>query len=64
MFQLVAMCDESAHQAPSVPFTVEQAHTVMQYHVACRAKRCPRKDAAQQALADAGRLVPSISKPR
>ncbi|MFB8276949.1 hypothetical protein [Nocardia colli] len=64
MFQLVAMCDESAHQAPTVPFTIEQAHTVMRYHVACRAKRCPRKSAALDALVEAGRMVPSTTKPR
>ncbi|MGW4844889.1 hypothetical protein [Nocardia brasiliensis] len=64
MYQLIAMCDESAHQAPSVPFTVVQAHTVMRYHVACRAKRCPRKGAALDALVAAGRVVPSTSKPR
>lgn len=64
MYQLIAMCDESAHQVPTVPFTVEQAHTVVQYHVACRAKRCPRKAAALQALVEAGRLVLSTTHPR
>ncbi len=56
-------CDESAHRVPSVPFTVSQAHTVMRYHVACRAKRCPRKAAALQVLVDAGRVVPSATIP-
>jgi hypothetical protein len=64
MYQLVAMCDERAHKAPDVPFTVAQAHTVIRYHVACRAKRCPRKAAALQMLADAGRVVPSTTHPR
>ncbi|MEU2035933.1 hypothetical protein [Nocardia amamiensis] len=64
MYQLVAMCDEAAHQVPSVPFTISQAHTVMRYHVACRAKRCPRKAAALQTLVEAGQVVPSTTKPR
>ncbi|MBF6259883.1 hypothetical protein IU468_26755 [Nocardia farcinica] len=64
MYHLVAMCDEAAHQAPVVPFTIEQAHTVMRYHVACRAKRCPRKAAVLQALVDAGRVKPSAIHPR
>ncbi|MGV9751131.1 hypothetical protein [Nocardia farcinica] len=64
MYQLVAMCDESAHQAPPIPFTVKQAHTVMQFHVACRAKKCPRKAAALQALVDAGRVKPSAIHPQ
>lgn len=64
MYQLVALSDEAAHQVPAIPFTADQAHTVMRYHVACRAKRCPRKAAALQALAAAGRLVPSTRHPR
>ncbi|MGN2635061.1 hypothetical protein ACTD5D_02460 [Nocardia takedensis] len=64
MYQLIAMCDETAHQAPVLPFTVEQAHTVMRYHVACRAKRCPRKASALQTLVDAGAMVPSQRHPR
>jgi hypothetical protein len=34
MYQLVAMCDEAAHQASTTPFTVDQAHTVLRHHVA------------------------------
>ncbi|WP_280500595.1 hypothetical protein [Nocardia farcinica] len=64
IYQLVAMYDEAAHQAPLAPFSIEQAHTVMRYHVACRAKRCPRKAAALQTLVEAGRVVPSQTKPR
>ncbi|WP_338773042.1 hypothetical protein V7968_16370 [Nocardia vulneris] len=56
--------EQETHQPPSTPFTPEQAHQVMQFHVACRAVRCLRKAAALQALADAGRVVPSTSKPR
>ncbi|WP_433576794.1 hypothetical protein [Nocardia brasiliensis] len=64
MYQLIAMTQQEAHQPPQVPFTVEQAHTITRYHVACRAKHCPRKQAAIDALAEAGRMVLSTSKPR
>jgi len=33
MYQLIAMTQQEAHQPPAVPFTIEQAHTVMQYHL-------------------------------
>ncbi len=62
--QLAAMSDETSHKAPDVPFTVGRAHGVMQFHVACRAKKCPRKAAALHALAEAGRLVPSTTHAR
>lgn len=57
MYQLIALCDAGAHQAPMLPFTVAQAHGIMQIHVACRAKQCPRKAAALQVLVEAGRMV-------
>lgn len=61
--QLATMTQSEAHAAPDTPFTVDQAHLVMQFHVACRSKRCPRKAAALLTLVDAGRLTPSTSKP-
>ncbi|MFI9632574.1 hypothetical protein ACIHAX_07760 [Nocardia sp. NPDC051929] len=64
MYQLIAMCQDQAHQAPVVPFTVYQAHQVMQIHRACRAKHCRRKDAALQTLIEAGRVIASTTKPR
>ena len=64
MHQLIAMTGQEAHQPPAVPFTIEQAHTVMQFHVACQANRCPRKAAALDTLVDAGRVVPNDTKPR
>jgi hypothetical protein len=64
MYQLIALCDAGAHQAPMLPFTIAQAHEVMQIHVACRAKQCPRKAAAQDVLVEAGRMVLSTSKAR
>ncbi|MFI9636657.1 hypothetical protein ACIHAX_28570 [Nocardia sp. NPDC051929] len=64
MYRLIAMTQEEAHQPPGVPFTIEQAHSVMQFHVACRANRCPRKAAALDALVKGGRMVLSTSKPR
>ncbi|WP_280498176.1 hypothetical protein [Nocardia asiatica] len=62
--QLASTTNQKFHHAPSEPFTVSHAHQVMQFHVACRAKRCPRKCAALQALIDAGRVVSSMSQPR
>ncbi|MEU4345166.1 hypothetical protein AB0H00_28580 [Nocardia sp. NPDC023852] len=64
VYQLIALCDAAAHQAPTLPFTVDQAHEVMRIHVACGAKHCPRKAAARQVLIDSGRMVPSTSKPQ
>ncbi|WP_157128955.1 hypothetical protein [Nocardia amamiensis] len=64
MYQLVALCDAAAHAAPMLPFTVDQAHEVMQIHLNCRAKNCPRKQAALDTLAEAGRVVPTMTKPR
>ncbi|WP_157106612.1 hypothetical protein [Nocardia arthritidis] len=62
--QLAAMPQQEDHQAPRAPFTTEQAHRIMQFHIACRARKCPRKAAALQALAEAGRLKPSSIHPR
>jgi len=64
MYQAVALCDPAAHRAPLVPFTVPRAHEIMQIHVACRAKQCPRKAAAQDTLIGAGQVVLSLTKPR
>ncbi|MGQ4618109.1 hypothetical protein [Nocardia sp. R7R-8] len=64
LYQLIAMTHQEAHQPPSVPFTIDQAHLVMQLHVACRARRCPRKAAALDALIEAGRLISDATKPR
>ncbi len=62
--QLATITQQETHLAPETPFGIDQAHSVMQFHVACRAKRCPRKAAALQTLAEAGRVIPSSSKPR
>ncbi|MEV4204295.1 hypothetical protein [Nocardia salmonicida] len=64
MYQLIAMVQPEAHEPPAAPFTVKQAHAVMQIHVACRASRCPRKEAAVVTLVASGRMVLSPSKPR
>ncbi|MEV0296718.1 hypothetical protein [Nocardia sp. NPDC050710] len=50
--------DRHEHLEPAIPFTVEQAHRVMQHHRGCRADACPRKGAAFRALVAAGRIVP------
>ncbi|MBF6340648.1 hypothetical protein IU450_32840 [Nocardia abscessus] len=64
IYQLIARTGQAAHQAPLAPFTISQAHMVMRYHVACRARRCPRKAAALDTLVQARRVVPSETKPR
>ncbi|MEU2042490.1 hypothetical protein [Nocardia niwae] len=47
-----------AHRPPEQPFTVEQAHRVMQGHRPCRADACPRKRAAFRTLVASGRVIP------
>ncbi|MER7450954.1 hypothetical protein ABTW96_11790 [Nocardia beijingensis] len=64
IYQLIALCDAATHQAPMRPFSIGQAHDVMQIHVACRAKHCARKAAARQVLIDSGRMVPDPGRPR
>ncbi|MFD3431252.1 hypothetical protein [Nocardia fluminea] len=64
MHHSIATTNQEGHQPPAVPFTIEQSHSVMQFHVACRATRCQRKAAALESLIEAGRVVPSASKPR
>ncbi|RDI55910.1 hypothetical protein [Nocardia mexicana] len=62
--QLATMTESETHLAPDTPFTVAQAHTITQFHIACRAIKCPRKAAALQVLAEADRLKPSTIHPR
>ncbi|GAB2690376.1 hypothetical protein GCM10027089_09860 [Nocardia thraciensis] len=50
------------HTAPARPFTITQAHRVMQLHKACRREDCPRKRAAYQTLLDARRLKPDSGR--
>jgi hypothetical protein len=64
MHQTVALTEQEAHYAPNTPFTIRQAHTIVQFHIACRGTRCPRKAAALQVLAEAGHLVLSTTHPR
>ncbi|MFE7745174.1 hypothetical protein [Nocardia sp. NPDC057455] len=64
IYQLIALCDAAAHRAPTLPFSIAQAHDVMQIHAACRAKDCARKAAARQVLIDSGRMVPDPSRPQ
>lgn len=64
MHQTLALSEQETHAAPEVPFSVERAHTIVQFHVACRAIRCPRKAAALQVLTAAGHLVPSTTHQR
>lgn len=64
MHHTIALTEQETHLAPDRPFSVDRAHTVMQFHVACRARKCPRKAAAIAVLAEAGCLVPSTTHPR
>ncbi|WP_054816882.1 hypothetical protein [Nocardia arizonensis] len=64
MYQLIAMTRQEAHATPLSPFTIEQAHVVMQFHVACRANQCPRKGAALDALVAAERVILDPTKPQ
>ncbi|WP_024805726.1 hypothetical protein [Nocardia sp. BMG51109] len=62
--QTVALTEQETHYAPETPFGVDRAHLIVQFHIACRAIRCPRKAAALQVLAEAGAVVPSTTHPR
>ncbi|WP_280314738.1 hypothetical protein [Nocardia wallacei] len=62
--QLAAMTEPETHLAPDIPFSIVQAHTIMQFHVACRARKCPRKAAALHVLIEVGRVVASPIHPR
>ncbi|MBB5918439.1 hypothetical protein BJY24_007351 [Nocardia transvalensis] len=62
--RLVALTEQQSHLAPDIPFTVDCAHAVMQFHVGCRAAFCLRKAAALDVLVAAGLVVPSTAHPR
>ncbi|WP_327110316.1 hypothetical protein OHB12_21195 [Nocardia sp. NBC_01730] len=55
---LPSCATEDTHRPPDEPFTIEQAHRVMQRHRPCRAVACPRKQAAFRTLVASGRVVP------
>jgi hypothetical protein len=61
MHQAVALSEQETHQPPGKSFTIEQAHRDA---LPRGPMRCPRKDAAVEALVDASRLVPSEHHPR
>lgn len=52
------------HEAPSTPFTVDEAHRQMQRHRGCAIADCPRKEAAWQVLVAAGKVQPRFSSSR
>lgn len=62
--QLNTLIDQETHHASNTPFTVPQAHTITQFHIACRVRPCPEKAAALRALAEADALRPSTTHPR
>jgi hypothetical protein len=47
---------EPSHRAPTVPYTVEQAHKAMQQHLECGADICGAKRSAMYTLEDAKRV--------
>lgn len=49
------------HEAPEMPFTVEQAHRVWQQHMN---HDCPRLNAALEVLRASGKLVPDYRAAR
>lgn len=51
-----------AHEAPYDPFTVPQAHRVMQQHRLCHREDCDRKNAAYRTLVEARRLRPDTGR--
>ncbi|WP_280362157.1 hypothetical protein [Nocardia wallacei] len=38
--QLNTLIDQETHHASNTPFTVPQAHTITQFHIACRVRPC------------------------
>ncbi len=50
------------HEAPFEPFTVHQAHRVMQQHRLCFQEDCARKRAAYRVLVEARRLRPDSGR--
>ncbi|WP_067475441.1 hypothetical protein [Nocardia amamiensis] len=46
------------HEAPGTPFSVDEAHVVMQQHRLCGADICARKKSAFRVLIAAGHAVP------
>ncbi|PSR68617.1 hypothetical protein C8258_08910 [Nocardia sp. MDA0666] len=61
-YSLLALIEMAAHTAPSTPLSVDSAHEIMRLHRECPAGRCPRKSAAFDSLAAAGRLVPDSGR--
>ncbi|MFQ6394226.1 hypothetical protein ACLMAJ_12270 [Nocardia sp. KC 131] len=47
---------ETAHRAPTVAYTIEQAHTAMQDHIECPIDVCAAKRSARASLVEAGKL--------
>ncbi len=50
------------HEAPAEPFTVPQAHRVMQQHRMCLREDCARKSEAYWTLVEARRLRPDSGR--
>ncbi|GAA5048035.1 hypothetical protein [Nocardia callitridis] len=52
------LLERECHSAPKVPYTVEQAHRVMQLRIDCDTATCPAKYAAFWTVVDAGHATP------
>ncbi|WP_345499858.1 hypothetical protein [Nocardia callitridis] len=56
--------NRECHAAPQVPYTVEQAHRVMQVRIHCDIATCPDKNAAFWTMVDSGRATPAVGVER
>lgn len=54
----------TCHHAPNTPYTVAEAHEVMQDRINCRVDDCPAKAAAFGVLIDARIITPARVFPR
>lgn len=52
------------HEPPDHTPSVAEAHHIMQRHCTCLVEECPRKQAAFQALVEAGHIRPDVSRTR
>jgi hypothetical protein len=52
------------HEPPDHTPSIVEAHHIMQRHRECLRDECPRKQAAFQALVEAGHIKPDVSRTR
>ncbi|GAA5045453.1 hypothetical protein [Nocardia callitridis] len=56
--------NRECHAAPQVPYTVEQAHRVLQVRINCDIATCSDKHAAFWTMVDSGRATPAVGVER